>query len=295
MMLGVEVQRQIDPEHSRETDGHVRIAGEIEVDLERIGEGAGPRNDESDGLSGVRRVENGRRILRELVGQQHLLREADDHTKQTREDVFGLHAVCGGQSELRHHLAVMQHRSGDQMRKIRDEQCVMHEVALANLAFVAIHEKCDLGEGEERDADGQNDIERADLRGRDGMQREIDVVDEEVRVLEVGEYAEVETDGRREPPATRAGNARIGQRRRAHRRRELEPEPVIDADGRDEQRYRRDAPVAVKDERGERQPRARKRAAPAGDEKECHEGHGKKAQQERVRIEQHGVVYLYGR
>ena len=39
----VEVQRQQDAEHARDADRHIRIAGEIEIDLERVGERAAPR------------------------------------------------------------------------------------------------------------------------------------------------------------------------------------------------------------------------------------------------------------
>ena len=38
----IEIERQLDPEHPRQADRHVRIAGEVEVQLKRVGERAAP-------------------------------------------------------------------------------------------------------------------------------------------------------------------------------------------------------------------------------------------------------------
>lgn len=53
----------------------------------------------------------------------------------------------------------MQDLSSDQVRKIGHEQQVIDKTVFRHLADIGIHQKCDLGEGEEGDSDWQDDAE----------------------------------------------------------------------------------------------------------------------------------------
>ncbi|MCY1555448.1 hypothetical protein D9M68_921160 [compost metagenome] len=88
---------------------------------------------------------------------------------------------------------MVEHRTGHEVRKVRHEQAVVHKARLTHTLGVRIHQKGDLGEGEERDADGQHDLTQAPL----GARQRIDVRQQKARVLEVGQQQQVDghTDG----------------------------------------------------------------------------------------------------
>ncbi|MNT69276.1 hypothetical protein D3C72_2075840 [compost metagenome] len=72
----------------------------------------------------------------------------------------------------------------------------MDETVFAHLAPVAIDEEGDLREGKERDADRQDDVEavprQAVSASTSGHGDGIDAVDEEIRILVVGEQPQVQ-------------------------------------------------------------------------------------------------------
>ena len=78
----VEIQRQENAEHQRDADRHVGIAGEIEIELERVSQHADP------GLIEGRRI--GTEGLRDqrlnAVGQAGLLEQADREDDQAAQD-----------------------------------------------------------------------------------------------------------------------------------------------------------------------------------------------------------------
>ncbi|MDD3883940.1 MAG: hypothetical protein PHW66_03305 [Gallionella sp.] len=72
-------------------------------------------------------------------------------------------AVSIGMAELRHHLFVMQHRPGNQMREPGDEQQIVDEVVFAGDAAIDINQERYLGESEEGNAQRQDDIQRRNV------------------------------------------------------------------------------------------------------------------------------------
>ena len=53
---------------------------------------------------------------------------------------------------------MVQDGPGDQMRKIGDEQGVVDEVVFLHVATRGVDQECNLGEGEERNAQRQDDL-----------------------------------------------------------------------------------------------------------------------------------------
>ena len=72
----IEVFAEMEAEHASETDGHIAVAGKIEVDLQRVANGARPSCQHAD-LSGRQR-EHGIRHLTERVRQQQLFAQTAD-------------------------------------------------------------------------------------------------------------------------------------------------------------------------------------------------------------------------
>src|SRR5207342_297096 len=73
----VEIHGQADAEETREADGHVRVTGEIKVELQRVGQHAKPRLSQAKVAALLRRAENRRGKLRHPVGDEYLLRQPE--------------------------------------------------------------------------------------------------------------------------------------------------------------------------------------------------------------------------
>ena len=184
----IEIQRQEDAEHQRHADRHVGIAGEIEIELERVGQRADPGL-----IEGRRSWAEGERDQRlDAVGQAGLLEQADGEDDQAAQDQMRIGALGLRALELRDHVLVVQDRPGDQMREIGDEQRVMRQRVARDLAPVGIDQKRDLGEGVEGDADRQHDVD--DEAGR---KQRVEIGGEEAGIFEDAEH---QRDRRRRRP-----------------------------------------------------------------------------------------------
>ena len=60
--------------------------------------------------------------------------------------------------ELRDHILVVKDRPRDQMREIGDEQRIMRQPVMRDLAPVGIDQERDLGEGVEGNSDREQDV-----------------------------------------------------------------------------------------------------------------------------------------
>ena len=186
----VEVDRQDDAEHARGADGHVGIAGEVEVELQRVGERAAPGLEKAERIARGGSVEDGCGVLGDAVGKDGFLEqaegedaEADGHVLRARGERAGLH-------ELRQHVAVMDDGAGDELREEGDEERVVGEAVFARLALVRVDQIGDLLEGEEGDGQRQDDGVEVEVGSGEG----VEAADGEVGVFEVAEQGEVEED-----------------------------------------------------------------------------------------------------
>src|SRR5262249_8741447 len=127
--------------------------GKVIIELERKARHGDPAIEEPDRLARGCRIENRCGILRQHVGEQHLLAESEREPGQTKTKVGDVEAEVLSLLELRHNLFVVVNRTGDQMREKRDEERVMERVVLACFAAVGVDQKGNLREGEERDSD----------------------------------------------------------------------------------------------------------------------------------------------
>ena len=96
----------------------------------------------------------------ERIREEHLLREPDgDAGRCPRATLSPLDALVRRRRELRHHLAVMDDRPGQQVREERHEQRVVVEARLGRLVAADVDQKRDLREREEADAERQREPE----------------------------------------------------------------------------------------------------------------------------------------
>ena len=160
---GVEVEGQDDAEELGEAGGHVRVAGEIEVDLQGVGQRPGPRREEcARGRGG--RVEDRGGGGGGAGGEDDLLEETEREHRQAHGEILGLRSIGLVAGELGHHLLVVKDGPGDEVRKVGHEQGVVDRAVLPGEPASDVHEEGDLGEGEEGDSQRQNQA-RPRLRG----------------------------------------------------------------------------------------------------------------------------------
>ncbi|MNT16803.1 hypothetical protein D3C72_1519220 [compost metagenome] len=135
---------------------------------------------------------------------------------------------------------MVQHRAGDQVRKIRDEQQIVDKAAFPRLALVGIDQEGDLRKRKKRDPDRQHHVQD----GHRLRQQLRQAGNEETRILVIGEHAQVGGDGRDQQALAVADASRPKQGGAA----------VIEDDGAEQQRQVAVVPPAIEKQRGAGQP-----------------------------------------
>ena len=164
----IEIERETDGEDAGEAEGHVGIAGEIEVELHGVDDDAGDGG-KGGKRAGARKGEIG--LAGKLVGDEDFFGEAHEKPGEAEGDVgrFEGEAAGGrnggerlievagfvfraGLAELRHHLFVVEDGAGDEVGKEGDEEEIGEKVLALGLTLGEVDEIRDLGKGEERNA-----------------------------------------------------------------------------------------------------------------------------------------------
>jgi hypothetical protein len=138
---------------------------------------------------------------------------------------------AGSGLELAHHLLVVEDGAGDQMGKERHEQHVVDEPRLRCAAAPAVHQEGDLGEGEERDADGQHDLSYGDL----GTGQARQIVHEEIGIFEEAQQCQIEHQANDEQSPRFSGTHEPGK-------------GEIDQDRAGQQRQEPQVPIAIEEQ-----------------------------------------------
>ena len=184
----VEVARVIEAHHLAHADGHIRIAREVEVDLEGVGRHAREAADKADGggILGEQRV--GKHAGR--VGQEHLLAEA--HAEQAQplgETGQGGAAMI----DLKFNIGVAHDGAGHQLGKHGDVHAQVQGVLLhPHFAAVHVHDISESLQGEKRDANGQGQLQVGQELLAQGS---IDVLGEKPLVLPEAEDGQIRHHG----------------------------------------------------------------------------------------------------
>ena len=158
----VEVLQKPEAEHVAQTDGHIRVGGEVKVDLEGVGQGAHP------GQAGV---QVGRRLIEDPVGnlphgvsQHHLFGQ----TEAEAGDAGGkLRKVLLPVGDLRHDGGVPDDGAGHQLGEQGHIQGHVQGVLLnGGVSPVHVDDVAEPLKGEERDADGQSHLGDGDSKAQ---------------------------------------------------------------------------------------------------------------------------------
>ena len=192
----VEVARVLEAHHLAEADGHVRVAGEVEVDLEGVGGHAREAADEAD----LGRLAGQKRVGQHAggVGEQHLLAQAHAEQPQALGKALQRRAAM---VDLVLDVGVAHDGAGHQLREHGDVHAEVQRILLhLHLAAVDIHHVGDGLQGEERDADRQRQVQLGDELLANGA---VDVLGQKALVLVEPEHEQVGCERRHEPEALR--------------------------------------------------------------------------------------------
>ena len=184
----VEVPHQPDAEQLGRADGNVAVAREVAVNLE--GEEDGGKEQRASGLLRV-----GRKHLVDIdstiVGHHDILEQAPQYLSHAINS--GVVVELALLEELRQEVGRPFDGSGHQLREERDEgeegDDVLRRLNLATIHVDAVTEGL---ESVERDAYGKYHLQQQPVRGDVEQLRELG--DEEVVVLENGQYQQVQDD-----------------------------------------------------------------------------------------------------
>jgi len=170
------------------------------------------------------------------VGDDALLQHPQDEDADSRRQVLQPWAIDARIGELRHHVAVVQDRPGDQVREEGDEQDVVQQAAVLRHILPAIDQEQDLREGEEADPERQP---HAGDRLYHPVRRAAEA-EQPGQILEPDQQAKVGGDRESQHPGLRA---------RPRAQRQQQPPRGVIAGGRSrQQRHRRGVPPAIEDE-----------------------------------------------
>ena len=273
----VEVFGELESHHLAETDGHVAVAREVEVDLEGVGEDADPCC--TRGQVAVVHGEDLVGIGGQGVGDEHFLAQADDEAVEAHHAVF--HGA-GALHELRRHAVVVDDGTRDELRKHHDIQHIVGQlVARRRGATIHVYGVGDALEGEEANADGQRHFHPAYRLVVHPTKDGVEVLHEEVGILEVQQQPQGHDDRQSTEPFLRA--CLLGLGHASH-------DEVVDDAFPDEQENEVGGAIGVEDE-GKQQERVVPEL-PWRDEIRRKE-YGQKKEKEYVATEDHGYCSFF--
>ena len=169
----VEVFRKVKAKQLPQADGHIAVAGKIEVNMQHIGRGIEP--EKQDGLI-LRGAENFAELAKS-VGQKHLFPQTQHKAPYAQSRFF--QAVLPG-GELLRDLGIPDDGSGDQLGEEGNVGRKVDKVSPGGDAPVYIHGVADELEGVKADADRQGDPEQRQGQAGEG----VEIMNEKIRVLE---------------------------------------------------------------------------------------------------------------
>ena len=149
-----EVLVEVESHAASQSDGHIGITREVEVNLQR------ERHNTNPGSCQRQRIESANQELvgnlGELVGYDHLLAQTYQETIDAVSKIGSIHMTM---MQFLSHRTITHNRTGYQLGEHRDIQQQVDETALyGRLPAIDVYQIGDRLEGVETDTDGQRDI-----------------------------------------------------------------------------------------------------------------------------------------
>ncbi len=181
----VEVFGTVKAKHGGKADSHVAVAGEVKINLQRVGCGSQPRQTEVERTGGKRRVRN----LPYQRGDKQLLRQSHNQPPQSPRRTLG--RVCA-LAQLTLKVAEAGYGSRSELREKRNIQQNVKKRARGRLRiFAAVRDIGYFSEREKRYAHRQ-DKSRGEVLDAEKTR---DAADKKVKLLEIEQHQQVNDFG----------------------------------------------------------------------------------------------------
>ena len=203
---GIEVFGETEAHHKGQTDGHIRVAREVAIDLQCIAVDA---HQTLEARVEQRLIEDAvHEVQRDVVRNNGLLKQTREYQEEGCAEHLARHDRLA--TNLGNEVAGTHNRAGYKLRKEREvEEVVEPAVEWAQLSSVDVNRVAHRLEDEERDADGQEDV----LKLQESRPEQfVGHIDQEVRVFEIAEHPEVDDNAHCHQPFSRTGTLREVER-----------------------------------------------------------------------------------
>ena len=185
----VEILHKMEPQHPPQADGHVGIAGKVEVNVQGKGHGVHPVKQDGFFAALAEQLNQQGKIIR----KDNLFPQPHQKPPQTHRRVFP--AVLPV-LQLPGDVCIADDGPRNQLGKQGDIRAEVDEVLLCrDAAAIDVDGVAQALEGVKADADGQRKMKQRNFQAGDGVQ----TADEEVRVLENPQQPHADDDGRQQP------------------------------------------------------------------------------------------------
>src|ERR1019366_1859083 len=187
------VAGELDAKHPGQADGHVRIAGEIEVDLQGKCQSAQPGVKTGEREALFRAAIHRRCEFRGRVSDQQFLVESKQKQQETQAKINAI-VLEFAVGKLGDDLPMAHDRSGNEVGEEDDKESIIQETVMSGLVAIDIDQVANLGKGEERDRQRQNNIESSEIMPGDLPQERED----KVGVFVIAQQQQIQPDAQRE-------------------------------------------------------------------------------------------------
>ena len=187
----IEVLWEMESHHFPESDGHVGVAREIEIELHGIGHdgdpgGSGPHGRQISGQKDVH-------LFPDDIRHEDFLGQSYHEAVETLKD---FRPVPLPVAVFLRDVAIPHNGAGDELREHENVQHVIREPLHGRHFFpIDIDDVGDGLEGEEGDADGKQHLRKRERFQPEKPEKGIQVVHEEIRILEVAQKSQADQDG----------------------------------------------------------------------------------------------------
>ena len=195
----IKVFNEVKAKNLTQTDGHIRIAGEIKVDVQHKANGVHP----VEHHRGFGRFPENREHQCNVVCNDDFLAQADQEAAHTQISLF---QCMGTALQLPCHVNVAHNRTGNQLRKQRNVSTKSNRVLLCgHIVAVHINGIAQALEGVEADADGQCQLQQLHIQ----TGQFVEVVNKEVCVFEHTQRREAQRNRYDQPDSFPALGGRL--------------------------------------------------------------------------------------
>ena len=181
----VKIHRQIDAEHGRYADGHIAVAAEVKIDLERVEQ---HKQHAIHGGGGLQVCVDPRHTFGEGIRDEDFLDESEAEYFDTGGELVDIDALSRFLIDLGDEVDRVDDRAHDELGKIQDVSQVVDQALVRQLAALRRDDVGDLLEGVKGDSEGQDDLLQREFLA----EHKAHIRDGKIQILEIEQKTDID-------------------------------------------------------------------------------------------------------